>query len=237
MGLELMLGFNNKKDSSYGVQLGIKNESSYPHHVLQMGLYNDVPAGEDFKGLQAGIISLVGQNFSGAQIGVLNGVDSGAVYGLQVGVVNAADISGAQVGVLNITTQIYGLQIGGANLSLKFDKDPGSVRGAQVGVWNYARDLDGGQAGLFNYVKEEINGLQLGALNIAGDDFNGVQIGLICYAKDGNYLQLGVLTFRGGDRKWYNKFSPFIGFSANGKKEEAEPPKEPQGSTKHGTDL
>ena len=241
MGLELMLGFGNKKKSSYGAQLGVKNESAYPHHVLQMGLYNDVPAGEDFKGLQAGIISLVGQNLSGAQIGVLNGVDRGAVYGLQVGAVNAANISGAQVGVLNLTTEIYGLQIGGANVSFKFDKDQAIVRGAQVGAWNYAQDLAGGQAGLVNYVKEELDGLQLGALNIAGDEFNGVQVGLVCYAANGNYLQLGLLTFRGGERDWYKKFSPIIGFSSNGKKEEAkteaEPPKEPPGSTKHGTDL
>ena len=255
MGLELMLGFDNKKESSHGVQIGFKNESSYPHHVLQMGLYNknsETGPNTSFVGVKVGVVNYDENSMWGAHVGLLSNTKqlrglqlsvlntSDEMYGIQAGALSATFGYGVQAGFMNLSGEFTGLQAGVINSTFRIlgnkGKSSGKVRGVQVGAWNYARDLDGVQAGLVNYVKEELDGLQLGALNIAGDEFNGVQVGLVCYAANGNYLQLGLLTFRGGERDWYKKFSPIIGFSANGKKEEAKLP-EPQGSTKHGTDL
>lgn len=218
MGLELMLGISNKKEASHGVQIGVKNESEYPHHVLQLGLFNK--AGEVKES----------SSFRGIQLGGING--SELTYGLQGGILNSAVLKGVQCGVLNFSMDARGVQLGGANLNIgdtvkglqvavinycgeHRDYVKGAVYGGQVGGINIAEVCFGSQVGLVNYVKEEMNGLQLGPFNMAGDEFNGVQIGLICYAKEGNYFQLGLLTIRGGERSWYNRVTPLIGFSTN----------------------
>ncbi len=154
--------------------------------------------------------------FIGAQIGITNSTDTSHVYGLQLGMASAVesmtgfhlnifmslimkgDLRGVQVsGLLNLADYAYGIQA--------------------AGVTNTALKVNGVQAGIFNYVKEEINGVQLGAFNAASEELNGLQVGLICYANKGNYLQLGLLTIRDGDRPWYTKVSPLIGWSTNAK--------------------
>jgi len=52
--------------------------------------------------------------------------------------------------------------------------------------------------------------------------FYGVQIGLLCTAREGTYLQIGLWTERDdgvGERPWYTKGTPFIGFHREKKKD------------------
>jgi hypothetical protein len=105
----------------YGKNLSIKG--------LDLGIANHLTGGES-KGLQFGLIGLVGGDFigwmdnavnivegrfSGLQSGFYNGLGEGEA--VQFGIVNSAkDMKGFQLGVVNVTESMYGLQIGVLNI-------------------------------------------------------------------------------------------------------------------------
>jgi len=153
------------------------------------------------------------------QLGFINVANE--VKGTQIGYYNECmdeRVIGAQLGVLaNFTDYLVGAQLGCLNV-------------VGVGVRPVYDVVSALQLGVFfNFVDDTkfdaINGVQIGGLaslsssSVAGIDykkstFNGLQIAPFCYAGNGNYLQLGLITVRGGkDRPWYKRFSPLIGFS------------------------
>lgn len=87
----------------------------------------------------------------------------------------------------------------------------------QFGLFNTSFEiLPGFQIGVINFIGGYLKGLQLGALNWVDSEISkGVQVGLICYASNGDYLQLGALTLRDVG-PWYTRVTPFIGFHREG---------------------
>lgn len=84
--------------------------------------------------------------------------------------VKAVDVTGAQMGVANLTTSLNGAQVGGVNLA-------SSLNGAQVGFYNHADQvISGFQIGLLNYARAITQGVQIGLLNIAENGFFPVMI-------------------------------------------------------------
>ena len=83
--------------------------------------------------------------------------------------------------------------------------------GFEFGVANYTRRVEGAQGAVMFNGANYVNGFQIAPVNIVIEELYGLQIGLYCFANEGNYLQLGVLTYRESG-PWYTRFSPFVGF-------------------------
>ena len=96
-----------------------------------------------------------------------------------------------KIGIKNEGTSIHGLELGLIN-----DVEESSY-GFQLG-------------GLVNIAKES-KGVQLGLINFAVESIYGFQVGLICYAKEGAFVQLGVLTIRSSG-PWYTRITPIFGY-------------------------
>jgi hypothetical protein len=88
----------------------------------------------------------------GVQIAFWNG-DCGPFVGARLAVLNVdsglgAQVSGAQIGLVNRTQELRGAQIGLVNAA-------GYARGVQMGLVNVTRDLRGVQLGLLNLATEQ----------------------------------------------------------------------------------
>ena len=151
---------------------------------------------KSLKGVHAGFINLTRKDSYGAQLGWAN-INYGEFLGFKFGVFNVGDyFRGFCLGLINIYNESSGFRLGLGNGSL-------------VSLSN--ERLSGLDVALVNYTQNE-SGLQLGAWNVVKDELKGVQIGAVCIADKGNYLQLGLITYRANRNKWYQKFSPLIGF-------------------------
>ncbi len=97
----------------------------------------------------AGILNYCADDFDGwlfPQVAGIMNYSAGDFYGWQVaGVCNVAGgtLSGFQLGLVNYTEHLKGLQIGAVNLA-------GTGGGVQIGLWNSAKSLEGLQIGLCN---------------------------------------------------------------------------------------
>jgi len=105
----------NEESSVYGVRINLGWGAFVNTSGLDLGLFSNTKrdfagistsvfggcAGESMKGIQVGLVNIVGGNAYGLQTAAVNVVNGGA-YGLQVGAVNfAQDLHGVQIGVLN----------------------------------------------------------------------------------------------------------------------------------------
>ncbi len=84
-------------------------------------------------GVQMGIFNHTKGEVTGWQSGWFNN-NTAKVTGLQTGLVNwnhyaSADLSGAQLGIINTAKHVHGLQLGFVNFA-------NSLRGVQIGIWN-----------------------------------------------------------------------------------------------------
>ena len=137
-------------------------------------------------GLQIGLGFLEEHPFRGVQISLLNHMEG---TGLQIGVLNSSGaITGIQAGLFNLCTdRTSGLQIGAVNSGHRME-------GFQIGVVNLSRILQGGQIGAVNYANE-MSGFQVGVVNLARNSCFGVQIGLVNWTdsekEDFGAMQLG----------------------------------------------
>jgi hypothetical protein len=106
----------------------------------------------------------------------------GRIDGAQIGVVDATDeLRGIQIGGIaaHATNRAEGVQIGGLFTSA------GSVDGLQIGTVNRSGgDVDGAQIGLVNVASGRVRGTQIGLINVA-DDIEGLPIGLVSVTKSG----------------------------------------------------
>ena len=107
------------------------------------------------RGAQLGVFALSGRmtgvqmggytstdRLRGAQLGLVNQADDMAAKGLQFGLLNSGDLTGAQVGLFN-TGEPRGAQLGVINSAV-------TARGLQLGLYNSAYVLHGAQIGLIN---------------------------------------------------------------------------------------
>jgi hypothetical protein len=106
----------------------------------------------------------------------------GRIDGAQVGVVDATDeLRGIQIGGIaaHTTKRAEGVQIGGLFTSA------GELEGLQIGTVNRSGgDVDGAQIGLVNVASGRVRGTQIGLINVA-DDIEGLPIGLVSVTKSG----------------------------------------------------
>ncbi|HLD42437.1 MAG TPA: hypothetical protein VJB08_00430 [Candidatus Nanoarchaeia archaeon] len=148
MPLEVVLGFDNSRETVTGVQIGFENDANQAY---------------------------------GIQLGAANSTHE--LRGAQLGLINTAEGIGAQLGLMNFTDEARSV----------FPRDELKI---QLGVYNGARNASALQVGVINFFLERTPGLQAG---------------LVCYAEEGTYLQLGLVTSHGAG-PWYRRYSPLIGF-------------------------
>ncbi len=139
----------------------------------------------DVKGVSvAGITTLIYGGLNGAQVSgcynltmedstgaqVTGGFNYSRAFfkGAQVGAIGnySFELSGVQIGLVNISDSVNGVQIGLVNIA-------GYVKGTQVGLFNYCRLMDGVPVGLITY---EEAGLQV--LETWYDTENSLNVGI-----------------------------------------------------------
>lgn len=165
-----------------------------------------------FGGLEIGLFNNPSKEFYGAQIG--GGNTSYHGKGIQIGIANVTldrGINNLFLGDLNFS----GVQVSGNN---HYD---GKIKGLQIAAMtNIAKEVDGTQLSLGAniiepYLSGESKAIQAGPVNLCTSRLIGVQIGIFCYAQKGKFLQLGLLTMRGGEKPWYLRVTPFVGYKNN----------------------
>ena len=147
----------------------------------------------DVYGLDAGVAEVCSGGFRGLQVAAMSWTEGGSVYGVQASalanVVNASTIAlqlapvnvvweeavGAQLGLVNCTTEFKGLQLGG------------------IINWNDLASY-GLQLGLINANQQEFFGWNFGALVNYADSFKGFACGLVNVAYDATGCQLGLVN-------------------------------------------
>ena len=156
----------------------------------------------DLRGLSLNLINLVTEDAVGWQTSMAN-VTKGDVHGVQAGLLNLShDAMGFQLGITNmaggdgaglglgvgnvVDGDFSGLQLGLGNTA------SGEVRGFQIGLFDQMGDAKGGQLGLINSANS-LTGLQLGAVETA-DRLKGVQFGTVNVANEARGFQLGIVN-------------------------------------------
>lgn len=149
VGLQVGAGANYVEEGTLAFQISLTNLAQRTSGA-QLGLINNCQ--EDFTGLQVSMANLDGQDFGEeiANDGVTRTIrttfyPSAVATGLFIGVGNVAqNLDGVQLGAFNVVAH----DAEGAQISLvNYSSD---VRGAQIGAINIARTLNGVQLGLFN---------------------------------------------------------------------------------------
>jgi len=121
---------------------------------------------------------------AGVQLGVVN--LSLGLHGVQLGAANIGDVVGVQLGVTNMGGAV-GLRVGVLHL--------GATRGWELGVINIDDEIVGVRTGVLNLVRRtgNVRGLDLGFFNHAGR-VTGVQVGVFNYCEEIRGFQLGLFN-------------------------------------------
>lgn len=230
MSLEAALSLDAKEYGKFKgvqVQLVTSFRKDKPGFGVTLGAYeND----ETFSGVDVGFSSNCREKVMGLQASGLLGIAKD-MYGLQIAgcMTGSGILRGVQVAPLvsfNYTDAV-GLIAGGVFIRSE------DLKGMGIGVivaGDYMKGLSVGVLGTgFNHLEgvsisgmvsmnDETSGLEIcGGISTVDKELNGLQIAPFCYAKDGNYLQIGALTFR-GTGKWYTRFSPLVGWHKKSRK-------------------
>jgi hypothetical protein len=148
----LDIGLVNIAGKATGVQIGIvnwldKRNDDVSSSGLQLGGWN---AASEYSGVQLGAVNIVGNKFSGVQVGITSHVWDGTATGVQASIWynDASSVNGTQIAIggNNLDNDIKGVQLGAINIS------HGHVTGGQIGLLNFAKYLTGFQIGLINVV-------------------------------------------------------------------------------------
>lgn len=145
-GVALAAGAVVATASVDGGQLSAGFNYAGPVSGFQLSAGANVASG-DMNGLQAAAGANVATgNVAGAQLAAATNIAAGDVDGVQLtsGFNLASDLSGAQIGIVNVGGDVDGLQLGIVNVGR-------DVNGAQLGIVNVAREVDGLSLGLVPY--------------------------------------------------------------------------------------
>lgn len=114
-GLRLSLLYGECRDFD-GLDIGTVGRATGHGNGLQAALLANIVDGDGF-GLQVAPVNCVRVNYEGLAIGAANYVKKD-VCGLQIGALfNRADyVEGAQIGLINVTRQMIGIQLGLVNI-------------------------------------------------------------------------------------------------------------------------
>ncbi len=113
--LDFIYGIN---EDLQGVDIGIVNEIKGSAHALELGADNRIS--KDFSGGQFGLFNEVKRDFKGFQLGLIANIARRSCEGFQASVFfNDAqeELRGLQVGLINHTGSLYGVQIGLLNFN------------------------------------------------------------------------------------------------------------------------
>jgi len=131
-------------------------------------------------GEAAGLVNLETNFVCGGQVAGIANVVGGPVVGGQVaGIANvSAGLTGAQAGLVNVDAgELEGAQVGLVELAAE-------GRGVQAGLVNGARaDLSGAQVGLVNVTGGAVHGVQVGVVNYADD--SDLSVGVVSIVRHG----------------------------------------------------
>lgn len=160
----------------YGVQVGLfqANIEGQGYGLQIAGITTFANTAHTFYGMQLGVLA---NNFSfdrttldvaGVQAALILNL-AGNVRGLQVGAINETyNLTGLQLGFYNELTPmptpwrtIFGMQLGGYNTAYR-------MNGLQLGVSNFSEEMHGVQIGLVNRALK-LRGVQLGLINILSE--------------------------------------------------------------------
>ena len=185
------LQFPRMGDSVYGWRYNVFvaiNKDVYGWDLGLVGINTGV-----MKGVQVNAFNWSGESVDALQISPIANVALDDVTALQIGTFNIirGDMTGWQMGLVNIEDSFAGLQFGGllnwnsadscgAQIALG-NADVENFTGFSCALVNHARTFTGFQLGLVN-VAENATGLQIGLFN-AVEDMDGLQLGvanLIC---------------------------------------------------------
>ena len=124
-----------------GVDFGTANSVTGDFNGIQFFFVPIIPCvynhvGGTANGVQWGVVNISGVKLNGLDLGWVN-----------VNVTHESQINGAQIGLVNCAgrSDLTGLQLGAVNIAL-------DVRGVQFGLVNYCEHLKGVQIGLWNQV-------------------------------------------------------------------------------------
>lgn len=173
----------------YGLRLG--GFFGYNHDVYGLDLGVAEVCSGGFRGLLVSALSWVDHDdVYGAQLAGLANIVNASTKALQVAPLNVVweEAVGAQLGLVNVTAEFTGLQVGGIvnwNDLASYGLEIGAVNANQQefygwafgGLVNYADSFNGFACGFVN-VAYDVTGCQLGVFN-ACDRMHGVQIGLV----------------------------------------------------------
>lgn len=145
---------------------------------------------ESFSGLSLDGFSWVGGAAKGVQLGLVGNINVFDTCGIMLagGVNDCRSVfTGVQFGLVNIASQLSGIQVGAANWDIGFSRgvqlglinvESSDFVGCSFGAVNCTDSFVGVQAGLLNIATKSGRGLQLGLFN-AADRYIGVQVGLL----------------------------------------------------------
>ena len=115
----------------------------------------NLPYGSNYQvtGIDLGLVSI--NNSQGDEL-------PAEVTGFQLNLWNATDgnFAGAQIGLINIADNSYGLEIGLGNIAAT------TSSGCAIGLVNVSHEFNGLEVGLVNYT-EFLRGVQIGLVNVA----------------------------------------------------------------------
>jgi hypothetical protein len=211
-GLQVDVAGYNKGDCVNGISISAVNNIDCVKGV-KIGLGNISTDSAKVYGIEAGFFG-ESHRFYGVRAHCLHGFsdeDGGKGYGLEIGCLSLNQngyVNGIRINLLNNGGCDRGLRLGFINAKDSYSNS--EIYGVEIGVSNITTFQKGVQIGVGN-TTEEVDGLQVGLWNHVLTRLRGLQVGLVCYAKEGTYVQVGLLTFR-GNRPWYKSFSPLFGF-------------------------
>jgi hypothetical protein len=138
-GVRLQVYGENRNVSGVDIGFAHSTTGDFVGYGGLFTLYNHV--GGTTTGVQMGLVNYTEGEVLGWQSGWFN-ISSAKVIGLQTALVNwndstSADLSGVQIGFVNIAKHVYGVQFGFVNYAA-------SLKGVQIGLWNQvdSRDWD-----------------------------------------------------------------------------------------------
>jgi len=216
----------------------VDNESWTPFKLSLIPGKWEFPKNKSVKGLRFGIASTSQDRIDGIDCGLyLEAAKVNGIQVSFIG--SASNLNGVSLGGFNIANRVDGIQanlIGNWVLDSTRGAQLGAmnvaseVRGAQIGVWNMGDVRVGAQLGLvnmdFTHSDSQLNPsdnkdqqisephlFQVGIINYARVESKGFQIGVINLAQSLHGIQLGIINYIRVHKTLPFSFLPILNFS------------------------
>jgi len=127
-------------------------------------------------------------------------------YGFGVDLISSSDVvKGGEFSLGRVSNEFHGSGISG----ISWNKD--KLVGENYGVANLSSSVEGAQNNLIS-LADSVKGKQNGLILAYTNQLEGVQKGLVCAAKEGNYVQYGLVCVQDwGKTQGWKKWVPYFG--------------------------